>query len=337
MGYQWLTDLDQALASAGLAYVEVGYSGADPTGAADWRSRGRPYSTGSFDPAGVLCHHTASPKGTSTASDLNVILAGNSGAPGPISQLYIARDGQLHIVAAGRANHGGGGRRPGIDTGPCADMNAALLGIEVGNDGVGEYWPDVQTECYGRTVAALCTWYGWDIHSAVFLHATTGPPSGGCNSKIDPAGPWQLEPWLPGGANGTWNLDTWRDWCASFVGGAPTPTPPPDEGDDSMPAYINKGTYAVFAMTGGMCHWIPTSEDADRLGVSAADANGRRGTYVSDEFFQNLILVGPFPSEPGWWVGHFRAWWPDGTPQSAQTAYPVTQAQVAAASRAPDA
>jgi hypothetical protein len=263
-----------------------------------------------------------------------VILWGNSSAPGPISQLYVGRSGTVYLIAAGRANHGGKGRRPGIDTGGCADMNAALVGIEAGNNGVGEWWPAVQTDAYAALVAALCAWYGWSIDTDVYLHATTGPPSGGCNQKIDPAGPWPGQPQLVGST--TWDLSTWRTFCHNAAGGdTPAPQPPPLEGD-SMPAYINKGTYATFAMTGGMCHWIPTTGDADRLGVPAPDAQGRRGVFCSDEFFQNLILVGPMPSEPGWWVGHFRAWWPDGTPQSAQTAYPATEAMLAAAMRAPD-
>jgi hypothetical protein len=222
-----LTDLGEAFDAAGLPWVPVGYSPLDPTGAPDWTTRGRPASSGPFEPTGVLCHHTASPPGTTPQGDLNVILAGNSEAPGPISQLYIGRDAVLYVVAAGRANHGGRGQRPGID-GACTDMNAALVGIEAGNDGLGERWSDAMVDTYGRCVAALCAHYGWAIDSQVFLHATTGPACG--NHKIDPAGPWREQPELPGGGAGTWHLETWRAWCASFAtGGPPAPRP---EGDD---------------------------------------------------------------------------------------------------------
>ena len=222
-----LTDLGDAFDAAGVPWVPVGPSSLDPTGAADWTTRGRPASTGGFEPSGVLCHHTASPAGTTPQADLNVILAGNGAAPGPISQLYIGRDAQLYVVAAGRANHGGSGIRPGLD-GDCADMNFHLVGIEAGNNGVGEPWPDAQIDLYGRTVAALAAWYGWDL-GAVYLHATTGPPSGGCNSKIDPAGPWLLQPDLVGST--TWHLETWRDYCSNFLEGNP---PEPIPGDDEM-------------------------------------------------------------------------------------------------------
>lgn len=223
MTYRWLTDLDLALQAGGVSYLEVPYNAADPTGAASWRTRGRPSSTGSWDAQGVLCHHTASPAGTPPATDIRVILSGNSEAPGPIAQLYIGRDAELYLIAAGRANHGGRGRRPGIDTGGCADMNAVLIGIEVGNNGVGERWPDPVTDLYASTVAALCEWYSWPT-SAVFMHATTGPPSGGCNSKIDPAGPWQRQPSL---SSQTWDLATWRAFVDEHRGAEPIPPPNP--------------------------------------------------------------------------------------------------------------
>jgi len=228
MAYHWLDDLDVALASAGLTFTEVPFSYSDPTGAASWRERGRPASTGSFDVEGVLCHHTASPAGTTAATDISVILAGNGSAPGPISQLFCSRDAQLFLIAAGRANHGGSGVRPGVDD-DCTDQNAVSIGIEVGNNGVGERWSDELCVLYARTVAALCEYYGWET-GAVYLHATTGPPSGGCNSKIDPAGPWTLEPDLVGST--TWNLDTWRGFVDQHRGG--TPEPPPDEGEDDV-------------------------------------------------------------------------------------------------------
>ena len=307
-----LTDLGAAFDAAGVPWVGVGASPYDPTGAGDWSTRGRPASTGDFRPMGVLCHHTAPPAGTTPQTDLNVILAGNGDAPGPISQLYIGRDAVLYVVAAGRANHGGKGKRPGLDS-SCADMNLHTLGIEVGNDGMGEHWSDAVVTTYGRTVAALSAWYQWPL-DAVYLHATTGPPSGGCNSKIDPAGPWREQPDLPGGGAGTWDLDTWRAWCASFLSPT-TPTPPepaPTPSGDNV--FVNKGTFATFMVAGGTATWLADPGDADALGVPPPDPSGRRGVTCSDSFFAGLVLIGPAPSEAGWSPDHFAAWWPDGVP-----------------------
>lgn len=268
-----LADMDACFDYAGISYVAVGRSNVDPTGAADWRTRGRPASTGPFTPCGVLCHHTASPAGTSTASDLNVILAGNGDAPGPISQLYISRDATLHLVAAGRANHGGKGRRPGVDVGGCADMNAVLIGVEVANSGVGEYWPDDQTELYAAVVAALAEWYGYAT-TDVYMHATTGPPSGGCNSKIDPAGPWSHQPDLVGST--TWDLATWRAFvddqrAANVDPDPPAPSPAPTERRKAMADFV-------------VIYGIPDVDDGTVLEVI-----GGRKRYVSgDEWWQVL-------------------------------------------------
>jgi hypothetical protein len=312
MAQRFLTDLDVALGAAGIPFTGIGYQPAyDPTGASSWQTRGRPASTGDFQPEGVLCHHTASPAGTSDRTDLQCILAGNSSAPGPISQLYVGRQGNVYIVAAGRCNHGGGGRRPGIDTGGCADMNELLVGIEAGNNGVGEFWPDVQTEVYANVVAALCDFYGWDISTQVFLHATTGPPSGGCNSKIDPAGPWQLQPNLVGST--TWNLETWRGFCRQQAGAPIPPIPnPPDVSeedvakcivhvDDSQPAG-SPGYYRFNAIW----NWSGTTRFhlASEIGVKSAvyENTGDAGVFGAalGDIMRNPSWVQPVGSLDGY-------------------------------------
>jgi hypothetical protein len=276
-----LTDLGDALDAAGVPWTGVGYSPVDPTGAADWTSRGRPASTGPFNPAGVLCHHTASPAGTTAAADLNVILCGNGSAPGPISQLYISRSAELYVVAAGRANHGGTGSRPGVDAG-CTDMNAVLVGIEVGNDGVGERWPDPVCELYGRTVAALLDHYGWDL-GQVFLHATTGPQCG--NHKIDPAGPWTRQPDLPGGGAGTWNVATWREWCGQYVGDNPPP------GAEATPSDRRRSMSDFVVIYG-----IPDVADGTVLEL----VQGTKRHVSGDEWWQVLkgVVMAPDGSVP---------------------------------------
>lgn len=290
MGYVWLTDLDAALTAGGVPYVEVGPSAADYTDSPDWRSRGRPASTGPFEPAGVLCHHTASPAGTSDEADINAILWGNSSAPGPISQLYCGRSGVVHIIAAGRANHGGQGIRPGIDS-QCEDMNGALIGIEGGNSGVGEFWPDAQIEAYAALVAALCDWYGWPLE-AVYLHGQTGPPGGGCNSKIDPAGPWAGQPELVGST--MWNVDLWRAVCGSRAS-API-TPPP------LPSTRRQSTMADFVVIYG----IPDVADGTVLEL----VHGTKRYVSSDEWWQVLkgVVAGPDGVVP-----HHEPWQPVAT------------------------
>jgi len=297
MAQRFLTDLDVALRNAGIPFQEVPATPIDPTGASSWRDRGRPASTGDFQPEGVLCHHTASPRGTTDRSDLNVIVAGNGSAPGPISQLAICREYQgVYLVAAGRANHGGKGAIPGEG---CDDMNKRLMGIEVSNDGIGEPWPDWQTDLYADVVAALVDHYGWPM-SRVLLHATTGPPCG--NHKIDPAGPWQRQPSLPGGGAGTWNLDVWRQFVEEHRG----VTPPPPEGNDLVNTLIRvRDSYVVLA--GDMdaqgvvhwCRWLGPGLNG-QIGFQPDNVTPRiPGTKVLDRSqgeLATISLVGPVPS-----------------------------------------
>jgi hypothetical protein len=286
-----LTDLGQAFDAAGLSWVGVGASPYDPTGAADWTTRGRPASTGDFRPAGVLCHHTASPAGTSAQTDLNVILAGNAEAPGPIGQCYVGRDAVLYVVAAGRGNHGGRGIRPGVDS-TCSDMNLHLLGIEVGNDGMGEPWPDPVISTYARTVAALIDWYGWPLE-AVYLHATTGPPSGGCNSKIDPAGPWHRQPNLPGGGAGTWDLDVWRAFVAEQLPG-PGPTPRPPQGDLMLTLFQCTDAWGCFLgfSVGGVGQLVEWTDGAAK---AYYEQLGAVVQAITVDQCSGFTLMGPLP------------------------------------------
>jgi hypothetical protein len=300
--YRWLTDLDQALTAGGVAFLEVPFSPADPTGAASWHTRGRPGSTGEFDPQGVLCHHTASPEGCDAATDLRVVLAGNGSAPGPVSSLYIGRDAVCYLVAAGRCNHGGGGIRPGIDS-ACSDMNARLLGIEVGNNGVGERWGDALTDLYAAVVAALCDWYGWP-NDAVYLHGQTGPPSGGCNSKIDPAGPWQRQPELVGST--MWDVDVWRQFVAEQLPAGPTPPPP--RGDLMLTLFQCTDAWGCFLgfSVGGVGQLVEWTDGATK---ALYESLGAQVQAITVEQCSGFTLMGPLPQGDQlhtWTGGEFR-------------------------------
>lgn len=122
----WLADV---LRAEGLDVVE--YPG--------WRDRGH----GDFeDIRGVMVHHTGSD--TATAAS---IAAGRPDLAGPLSQLHIARDGTVTVVALGVAWHAGVGMYPWV---PANMGNWHLIGIECANTGTGplaphrENWPDAQ-------------------------------------------------------------------------------------------------------------------------------------------------------------------------------------------------
>jgi hypothetical protein len=305
--YRWLTDLDAALRAGGVPYTEVGPSSLDPTGASSWRTRGRPSSTGNFDVSGVVCHHTASPAGTTPQGDLNVILAGNSQAPGPISQLYIGRDARCYLVAAGRANHAGSGKRPGLDS-YCTDQNALNIGIEAGNNGVGERWSDPMCDIYAAAVAALCDHYGWGTDH-VYLHATTGPPSGGCNSKIDPAGPWSAQPSLVGST--TWDLNTWRAYVGDRWPGANAPDVIPEVDDMAIALYQPSDAVACFVGYRDSNGWFLQMQWCNTAVYNQWKGAGAELVKGSVAGLRGVTLVGPLPTDDGkhrWTGAEFADW-----------------------------
>jgi N-acetyl-anhydromuramyl-L-alanine amidase AmpD len=133
----WLADV---LVAEGVDVVE--YPG--------WRDRGH----GDFkDIRGVMVHHTGS-DGTTAAS----IADGRPDLPGPLSQLHIARDGTVTVVAAGVAWHAGAGMYPWL---PTNMGNWHMIGIECANSGTSptaphrQNWPDAQYFALVRCCAAI--------------------------------------------------------------------------------------------------------------------------------------------------------------------------------------
>jgi hypothetical protein len=132
-----------------------------------WESRGRPPSTGGFDPYAVGNHHT----GTSAPGahpSLGLVTRGRSDLPGPLAQLFLARTGVAWLVAAGRANHAGVSSGPGkLKPG---DGNWQMIGIEVETSGNEELTKD-QWASLPLINAALLKHMG-NSHLYSFLHET---------------------------------------------------------------------------------------------------------------------------------------------------------------------
>jgi hypothetical protein len=132
-----LTWLPTVLEDAGLKVAE--YPG--------WPNRGVG-NMGSVK--GVMCHHTAGSANGNMPS-LKLLAHGRPGLSGPLCQLGLGRDGTYYIVAAGRANHAGGGQWKGVTAG-----NSSFVGIEAENTGLKtDKWPAIQLEAYQRGAAAI--------------------------------------------------------------------------------------------------------------------------------------------------------------------------------------
>ena len=234
MGSRYLTDLAAVCRRTGFPVIEVD----------DWQNRAR--GSGGYDsgrPNHVMIHHTASGSGSDGWPDVNYICYGDEDAP--LSNLYLSRNGTIYVCAAGATNTNGSGTDV---CGVTADdsMNSSAIGIEAGNNGVGEPWPRVQQDSYVALVAALCDAYGIGVEQ---IHSHAQWASG---RKIDPAG---SSDWATG--SNTWHVPAFCDDVRA-VG-----APPPDQGENDV--LVNLITHgkevAVWAQySGGYKVWVPNPE-----------------------------------------------------------------------------
>lgn len=85
-----------ALRAEGLTVVQVGA----------WRTHNRNHK-GPWGPVnGVMIHHTVT---RGTAYSVELCRDGDSDLPGPLCHGVIGKDGRVHLVGYGRANHAGAG------------------------------------------------------------------------------------------------------------------------------------------------------------------------------------------------------------------------------------
>jgi N-acetylmuramoyl-L-alanine amidase len=162
----------KALHDEGVKVVEVG----------EWRTHNRNHQ-GDWAPVnGVIIHHTAT---SGTGSSVELCRDGRSDLPGPLCHGVIAKDGVVHLVGWGRANHAGGGdpqvlkhviaedydERPPKPTRGNADGmdgNAHFYGFECINLGDGnDQWPEAQLEAIERVSAAICRAHKWSAKSVI--------------------------------------------------------------------------------------------------------------------------------------------------------------------------
>ncbi len=169
-----------SLRAEGLTVVEVGA----------WRTHNRNHK-GPWGPVhGVMIHHTVT---RGTARTVALCRDGRSDLPGPLCHGVIAKDGRVHLVGYGRANHAGSGdsdvlaaviaeKRLPPDHEANTDGNRHFYGFECENLGDGEDpWPAAQLDAIARTAAALCRFHGWTARS-VIGHLEWQP------GKVDPRG-----------------------------------------------------------------------------------------------------------------------------------------------------
>ncbi len=173
-----------ALRAEGVRVVEVD----------GWRTRNRNHK-GAWGPVhGVMIHHTVTRGAKAT---VDICRDGHSSLPGPLCHGVITKDGQVHLVGWGRANHAGMGDDDVLqaiiaekalppDNEANTDGNRHFYGFECENLGDGkDPWPAAQVEAIVRASAALSRAHDWgkEGDTSIIGHAEWQP------GKVDPRGP----------------------------------------------------------------------------------------------------------------------------------------------------
>jgi len=221
-----LPRLQGALEPPSIKEMTVGWTG-DPTWLADVLRAQEPklkvrelpdwknYGHGDMRELwGVIVHHTGN-----AAETADSIRRGRPDLEGPLSQLHIAPDGTVSIVAAGVCWHAGMGSYPGI---PKDLANYHTIGIECAwprdtsitpATQTRERWPDAQIIAMRDTVAAILTRLGVGPERVIGHKEWAGRAQG---------------KWDPGNIDMNWfRGEVAKAQRGVFRPNAPAPTPPP--------------------------------------------------------------------------------------------------------------
>ncbi|ANW16858.1 N-acetylmuramoyl-L-alanine amidase [Streptomyces clavuligerus] len=155
-----------------------------------WRTHNRNHK-GLWGPVhGVMVHHTVT---SGTESSVELCYNGHATLPGPLCHGVIAKDGTVHLVGNGRANHAGlgdgevlraviGETSLPVKNEADTDGNRYFYGFECVNLGDGkDPWPEAQLLAIEQASGAICRAHGWSQRS-VIGHLEWQP------GKVDPRG-----------------------------------------------------------------------------------------------------------------------------------------------------
>lgn len=215
-----------------------------------WRTRARP---GVWRPRGLLVHHTAIRASyTRPAAGLRTCVEGRADLPGPLCQTLGGYDGAVHVISAGRANHGGKARAAGPV--PAGDANSLYWGHEI------DYYPDAPMSAEQYRTATI-------LGAILVSELGVTPEHVRAHAETSVTGKW--DPGYAINPNRTIDMAAFR----RAVGAALTGTPSGDTVDlpDTLPDLYAPG--------------LPAKPTADLLawGVAHAAHARDRATEARDE------------------------------------------------------
>lgn len=145
-----------------------------------WRTRNNRTSWAAGSPIGIMAHHSASDPREAPGPAVNRIINGWSGLPGPVYGVFVVPTGDIHLIAAGPANHAGQGisavrdrTRNGLaplgNAAAADNMNGNAWFFSVGGQHRGTYpeWPAVQVTGIVAVCAAFCLARGFTAARAI--------------------------------------------------------------------------------------------------------------------------------------------------------------------------
>lgn len=290
----YLTDLANWLRDAGLNVKEMN----------GWKTRARGSGGYSSMPLCVMWHHTASGKSWDGQRDADYIATGDSDAP--LANLYIDRSGTVWVIAAGATNTNGKGGPLTFSRGtvPQDGMNTRAIGVEMGNDGVGEAWPQCQVDAM-FVVSNTCNLKCGNQPTDISSHNRWAP-----TRKIDPAtAPSVQGPWVPRSWNssGTWDDRDMQSECQRRWGSSPQPPNPnpPTKGnyvrlfDGVWKRENHDAVFAIYA--NGTKVWqtdlgmLNGTISLEAINGASADATTVRTQTDPGMFAAMGLVVGPVP------------------------------------------
>jgi hypothetical protein len=175
------------------------------------------------DIRGVMVHHTGNGRASAQS-----IRDGRPDLEGPLSNLHIAQDGTVTIVAVGVCWHAGQGSYPWL---PTDNANWHMIGIEcawpMDPNNKAERWPDAQIISMRDTCAALSLKLGVGADHVIGHKEYAGAAQG---------------KWDPGNMDMNWfRGEVAKDMRGEFNG--PTPPPPPPQPGPKLPPDYAKETW----------------------------------------------------------------------------------------------